>query len=782
MSNNRSDGGDTRSLDWTILGFGADPVPGDPAYLRVLAGEFQDRADRVEQIRREVQSMMTDESLMAWLGASGDAFRSAMDPFPKHLSDIHEGYSRGGEALVKFAGVMEGHKATASEAYREGDAAWREAKVDPTDGMPDFMPDPLSFQRAADELLRKHLSVQDQQWAGNGTGPVQGGTGSPEYFLSKIMAARAKAAQAGDDCDRASQRCESEIGDATGYVVLPGRQGNLTFDEIFSQHGGNPADLVLVQHGSADFIAAVDQVLADAGRKDAADLAKAVADPDNPASQAIIAKIGTDLENAQNDPAFLQAFFAAGGAASVSKVLMQLAPPDLDTLAMPKDRDAYNAKALINQYAIGVAAATRRSDLGEIHLPPDTWEPLWHGDGVRSTMIPAALLLSFGPTGDQYGHTFIADAGARVLRYDAGSTDSSRAFRDLSENTWGLAPDILRRVGENPAACRDLLDPTRTPSTQVDANYQSLLYKVSALPFSDHDKLAATIIHNATTDLTGHPDSSREATAALFHNLNGTNLTPGLAMSVSQAASAHLDSMMENATNKMVDGPTTNGIIPLRPEQMDNVLKSFAADQPAAANFNGAIGAQALNLSRQGDFDIHNGTSADMEALKQLGNLQGDLNLHQQQAGVDIAHQQDKNNAMTQAWIKTVVGEANAVGPLPFKVIHGAAPVMQPFYEDLLPTDAAQKAAATASFSLSAGASALDVPLVQGMIDRGQIAPPPNAPWFKNGMVDLSTPDARNQFNYWHDHQQGAGMDLVRTLSGTVTQGYTQSGQAWNIK
>jgi uncharacterized protein YukE len=775
----------SRNESWSLLGLSVDPTKGDSAGIRLIAYQLQDRADSVDRIRGKVQAMMTDESLMAWIGASGDAFRKTMEPFPGQLATVHQAYSDASAAMNAYANALDNVQWDASGAYSRGSQAWQVVNVSPGDSRLQPVGSDGAFRSTIDTILQNNPAAK-----GNPTVPDQ------------VMGARRDAENAAGDWDKAGRACKDALEKAADLMSTAVASGALSFDDQLSQYGGKSSDLVMVQHGDAAFVAAVDKTLADYAKKDADDLAKALAHPDDPQSKAIFAKVGADLVNAENDPAYLQAFYGAGGADSTAKLVMQLSPADGTDLSSQQARDAFTAKDLIAQYAAGIAAATRLADLGEVQLPKDVWEPLWRGgpnippttlgmagdDDHRTPRIPAALLLAFGPSGDHYGHTFLADVGNRILQYDPGERpeyvgdDQPDRYRHLQYNTWSLAPDILKRVGENPAACRDLLDPSRSSAANVNANYKSLLYDLYKTPWMPDDNAAATIIHNATTDITGHPDSSLAATGALFHNLNGHPLTPGLAMAVSQASAAHLDSLMQDATNKMVDGqPIPPGIIPLSPHEMDNVLKSFAGDSQAVQNIDGAIGSKALGLSRLGDFGTGNGTTADMEALKQLGNLQGDINLHQQQAGVDVAHQQDKTNAMYQSWIRTVTGEANVFGDKPWKALHNGQPLAAPFYDAVLPTNNAAKAAKAAAFSLSAGASALDVPLVQGMIDRGQITPPPGASWFQNGLVDLSSPDARNQFNYWHDHQQGSTMDLVRTLSNTVTTGYNQSGMGWNI-
>lgn len=59
------------------------------------------------------------------------------------------------------------------------------------------------------------------------------------------------------------------------------------------------------------------------------------------------------------------------------------------------------------------------------------------------------------------------------------------------------------------------------------------------------------------------------------------------------------------------------------------------------------------------------------------------------------------------------------------------------------------------------------------------MTPPTGALWMKNGIVDVTTPDARNTFNDWMYDQ---APNQARQLSGIVTGGYDQSGMQWKVK
>lgn len=351
----------------------------------------------------------------------------------------------------------------------------------------------------------------------------------------------------------------------------------------------------------------------------------------------------------------------------------------------------------------------------------------------------------------------------------------------------------MLRVSQNPQACRDLLDPQllSDPSRAAD-NYRALLQSWWLLSDQkgqhgiDGSQIAASIIQNATTDVYGYPDQSRQAAAALFTTLDGTKLPPALAMAVANTGATHLESLMRDSPGGMVGGGSPvlpDGQIPLTQEQLDNVLKSFAADKTAPDALSHAIAIRALETSQHGVFTI-DGNSPDDNHLKALGALQGRLDLNQEQAGVDKMHDQDHVNTLRQAWIQAAFGSAGALplahGEVPFQMAAGAAgSLTTPFFEHLLPTDQGDAAADAAQYSLSAKSSALDVPIVQGLINRGAVTPPPDALWIKNGIVDISTPDARNTFNDWLYDQ---APDHARQLSGIVTDGYDKSGMQWKIK
>lgn len=91
-----------RPTNWWILGLSADPAPGDPFPASLLSSQMSGVADGAYESRRGVQSLMGDPAITGWVGASGDAFRAACEPFPGQLATMYDSYQGAADALNAF--------------------------------------------------------------------------------------------------------------------------------------------------------------------------------------------------------------------------------------------------------------------------------------------------------------------------------------------------------------------------------------------------------------------------------------------------------------------------------------------------------------------------------------------------------------------------------------------------------------------------------------------------------------------------------------------------------
>ncbi|GAA1985223.1 hypothetical protein GCM10009838_54290 [Catenulispora subtropica] len=722
------------AVQWLAVGLDSDPTPGDVGGIRILSSRLGGRADDATSSRTQVTNLLSDPSAMTWLGASGEAFWTACEPFPDQLGLMNSSYADAAHALDVYRQAIDSLQQATAAALSSASGAWSQLGVDPAAAVSHGY-DSNAFQAKVADIISKG-GHEDAH---------------PDAYPT-ISRARHDIDVATTAFESATRTCTSALEAAAQTAARAVKLNTMTFTERFTASGGRLDDLVFVQHDGPDLDAAA------TASRDADILAKALQNPDDPWSKFAIQLVGQHLSDHQGDQAYLQTFFGAGGSASIAGVL-KLYAPKRGNLSEKADLDNFPGKDIIANYASGVAAASSFADSGLVHLPADVWNPLFDGD-----MMPGALLFAFGPAGSAWGHTLLASAGTGVLQ---GGYD-----RQANQAIWTFEGSILTRISENADACRDLLVPqdgSAEAAARVDANMQKLLDQDWWYPEMAKDGVSAAIIHNATTDLAGHPDESAAATRVLFRNLDGNGLPPNLAMAVSQASAAHLDSLMASADGAVkLAGSSNPHFVPLDLKSLDNVLKSFAADPYAAGNLRGAIGAGVLSSAQGGVGFVDSAVQGSQQwtDFRHYGFVLGRLDLLDKQAGVDAAAATDSAHTNYQSWATAAVGALGSVGPISYQAaMAGSGPVLSPFFEKMWPTHAADDALSSASFALSAGEAKLNVPIVQGLINAGALQPPPGATWFHGGLVDISSsPLAANDFGEWYAKNEGASPARIDDL------------------
>lgn len=173
---------------------------------------------------------------------------------------------------------------------------------------------------------------------------------------------------------------------------------------------------------------------------DAAALAQALQNPNDPTSRATIDRIGKDLRAHQNDPGFLSDFFAtAPDLAGLARALSTTKDGTTD----PLDQQA---QTILAEYGTAVAAAAKSGQ-----LPPSEYDRL----AAAADPWSAAMLLKYGPNGSAYGST----DGAHLLALMTQNIEHQiqvpgyiphPAFPDGEDP---LTP-VLQRAAENGEAAR----------------------------------------------------------------------------------------------------------------------------------------------------------------------------------------------------------------------------------------------------------------------------------------------------------------------------------------
>ena len=218
-----------RPSDWWVLDLEADPTPGDPDRVELLADRFLDFAEISERAYRSVTSLAGDSAIMSWVGLSGDAFREQFGGFPDQLRKLYTSHQMAGDALVGYAPQLGTAQAQADRALADGrearaqlstvSAALNSAKTgatgaadhaeqtkNPGNGAPP--PDPDQVAQA----------VRDAQAAQSAQASAQGAVDSAQ---SALDAAKSLAEQARQMRESAAGTCAKQINAASDAGIKP---------------------------------------------------------------------------------------------------------------------------------------------------------------------------------------------------------------------------------------------------------------------------------------------------------------------------------------------------------------------------------------------------------------------------------------------------------------------------------------------------------------------------------------------------------------------------------
>jgi hypothetical protein len=109
-----------RPVGWDeVFGF-ADPAPGDPFAVGVVARSWSRLADAAQDAEVAVRGVWGDSALGAWIGEGGDAFREKTGGLPDQLGKCRESYRLAAQALGRWGPRLASHQDVADGALIQG--------------------------------------------------------------------------------------------------------------------------------------------------------------------------------------------------------------------------------------------------------------------------------------------------------------------------------------------------------------------------------------------------------------------------------------------------------------------------------------------------------------------------------------------------------------------------------------------------------------------------------------------------------------------------------------
>jgi hypothetical protein len=565
-------------------------------------------------------------------------------------------------------------------------------------------------------------------------------------------------------------------------------------------------------------------------RQEAADLKKAMDDPNGPQSRATIAQISQSLADHLDDPAYLQAFMNAGGMDDAARAARILHGQDGTKGAAVLSKES---EEILARFGQGVQAATTLAQQGKIQLPPDYLKKLTQpADG---DMWSVGMLFKYGPPGDKWDSTVLSAVGGAMLdwrsanqmrpNYSApgvsgtgyipggyvedknawykslglsvdyisvGSGDAAQRIQGIDANDPSLI--LMQRVSENADASRKILTgPDGPKHAQVLVSDK---WHTPGPQSFDDAKWPAAVITAATTDRKNHGKESAEAAiniinagAAEYNKEKGKNdyeksqypVPAGITHALSQVFATYVpdfaaSSGLPNDQQARLAGDDTEPpMILVGRKTTEDFLSQIMQNRDDAGNVVNAVNAQ-MSLTAARGMD-----SPDAQTyLQNLAELRGEVSAAGKHVNLDAAALIDAANKNKVMWLNAIGGGLSSVPDLPTGVgwIQVAISAGLPIVTEQYSTDNAANVESNSKAQFFDDSTSMRVAVVQGLALSGKIQPPANHPEWANGNIELKTVDDKTDFDRWWlqvAREQGGKLDnFDDNMRDSFNRGATQ--------
>ncbi|MDF9815148.1 hypothetical protein [Streptomyces sp. SPB162] len=537
-------------------------------------------------------------------------------------------------------------------------------------------------------------------------------------------------------------------------------------------------------------------------QEEARNLKWAMDNPKEPSARAIISETSQSLADHQDDPAYLQAFMAAGGMDQATRAADILHKQDgtHDGVVLNKD-----SEAILARFGQGVQAATSLAAQGRIQLPPGALAKLTKP--ADSDMWSVGMLFKYGPSGDKWDPKVLSDVGGAMLDFrathemrpayegpgsynpiggtyvgdrhawytslglgvdyrDGGSmTDHAYNIQGIDANDPSIA--LMQRVSENPDASRLIL--TGPDGANHAKTLVSYKWHTPGSSFDDA-KFPAAVITAATMDRVGHPKESTEAASNIVNagaaeydleqarkDLEKDNYgTPtGITRALSQVFSAYVPDFAYSTDGKNGDGayviqPGQDGTYLLHASRdtMKNFFSEIMQNHDDGSNVVNAINAQvAMTFARGSD------NPQAKAFLSNLAELRGEVSVAGQKVKYDPAAKTDADHINEIKWLNVVGGFVASVptNNIPADFVKAAIWGGLPIASAAFSTNNASTVDSNAQVTVFDDYAQMRVSIVQGLVGSNKIEPPKNHPEWASGNITFrpGTNDQQEFEGWW---------------------------------
>jgi hypothetical protein len=568
----------------------------------------------------------------------------------------------------------------------------------------------------------------------------------------------------------------------------------LNYGGPFAWNSNPQQNLVSLKPSSSTFVTVPwdpkDQEYVTEATSDAAKLQSLLNAPDglnDPNNRALIQQLGQTLNDHQDDPPYLRAFYDNGGAKAIYNMASDLRAAGF--ISDPNDVNGFNQASLNAQgmQIISPFANSFAHAVGAITMPPP--------DGVFAAASGQSdprtwsfvQLFAAGPPGDAWNPDYLEKYGTIALGYDDKNLNGGSA---TYASDMPFSRLILQRIGENTPASVQML------SGSDGISNMRLFVKDEHGLCGDTNSLGApvgvpAIITSVGLDRPIDPQGAADAFNNIVIGLGSqttSEMAPAMSQALAQAAGTFTQDLALSAggsapsvkdgndepnyqANAVQPNPPDWPVVGTTRSSLKVLMGDIGQSQDAVNYFQNAIAAQAVSaISQHGAGNLPNAN----EDMYNLGALNGYLKLEQVAPSIQNAQNADQAAAGTLQWEQMALGGfgniampwglfgAGQTDPSMVKRIATSVPNLlqvtagawSPF---LTAPDSASAADAKAQVVMQAGQSTLDVPIVQALINEGALPIPSNQTWFQNGVVEPSTANI-DQFTLWLQKQGGASL------------------------
>ncbi|MGL4939789.1 MAG: WXG100 family type VII secretion target [Bifidobacterium asteroides] len=104
-------------VEWSVIGYAADPVPGDPDGVGVCAARLRDKKESVDSLVAVLNRIVPDKGGSVFVGDAADQYAKKLSHFPEDMKNLSQGLASAYDTLNSWKSSMDRCQWEAHRAY-----------------------------------------------------------------------------------------------------------------------------------------------------------------------------------------------------------------------------------------------------------------------------------------------------------------------------------------------------------------------------------------------------------------------------------------------------------------------------------------------------------------------------------------------------------------------------------------------------------------------------------------------------------------------------------------